>query len=68
MRRAPRKYELMELAPIFDSPSRWEIKSSAVSDKYWVPARPLHVSTLKDRLLIAWKVFKGEFDALEWPK
>lgn len=33
----------------------------------WVPAREKSVSSIIDRTFLAWKVFKGEADALFWP-
>lgn len=33
----------------------------------WVPARSLGYFSIRSRLRIAWKVFKGEADAFTWP-
>lgn len=33
----------------------------------WVPARPFGLFSLRNRIVYAWKVFKGDFDVLEWP-
>ena len=68
LKQPPRKYNLFDLRSIFSPPiADWPVKKSRKGD-YWVPARPLHVAPLKERFKIAWKVFKGELDALEWPK
>lgn len=34
----------------------------------WVPARPLGLDTLSNRIKTAWKVFTGECDAFRWPE
>lgn len=34
---------------------------------YWVPSRPYGFYSLISRTRLAWKVFTGEYDALEWP-
>lgn len=33
----------------------------------WVPARPLGLDTLPNRIKLAWAVFTGKYDALKWP-
>jgi len=33
----------------------------------WVPARPLGYYSLSSRVKIAWKVFRGQADAVTWP-
>lgn len=46
----------------------WDTHTS-IDNEHWVPARPMGwpgICLLK-RLKIAWKVFKGEYDALKWP-
>lgn len=43
--------------------------STSIDNEHWVPARPMGwpgICFFK-RLKIAWKVFKGEYDALKWP-
>ena len=37
-------------------------------DGEWVPARPMGLQGLflRKRITIAWKVFKGEYDAVKW--
>lgn len=32
----------------------------------WVPARPINANGLKSRFKLAWMVFTGKADALEW--
>jgi len=36
----------------------------------WVCARPINyqVVTFRERLRVAWRVFRGKYDALEWTK
>lgn len=34
----------------------------------WFPARPLSCGGLRKRLIIAWRVFTGRYDAIEWPQ
>ena len=34
----------------------------------WVPARPLGLYSLKNRLRLTWMVFVGKADALKWPE
>lgn len=33
---------------------------------YFTPARPIHTANLRTRLKIAWGVFTGRYDALNW--
>ena len=33
----------------------------------WIPARPLGLDTLSNRLRAAWLVFQGKADAVIWP-
>ena len=33
----------------------------------WVPARSHGMFSIKERLRLAWKVFTGRADVLEWP-
>ena len=35
-------------------------------DGRWQPARPMGYNTLRRRLKLAFRVFKGELDVLEW--
>jgi len=66
-KKSPRKYSLFDLRSVFAPITDWPLKKSVDGD-YWVPARPLNAATLKERFKLAWGVFKGELDALEWPK
>lgn len=40
-----------------------------ISQNLWVPARPMGYpgSNLRRRLVVAWKVFTGQYDAVHWP-
>lgn len=40
----------------------------ACVDNKWVPARPIGNFSIINRIKLAWKVFKGEYDALKWEK
>ena len=42
--------------------------NSACIDGEYVPARPLGMDTLRERLRLAWGVFRGRYDALQWPR
>lgn len=33
----------------------------------WTAARPISYPTLRQRIVIAWRVFTGKYDALVWP-
>ncbi|BDD79713.1 hypothetical protein [Burkholderia phage FLC9] len=48
--------------------NNWQTHTS-IDNVHWVPARPMGWQgfCLLKRLKIAWKVFKGEYDALKWP-
>ena len=61
---SPKKYTLWDLQSIFSNSTDWPLKSTSNG---WVPARPLHVAKLRERIKIAWDVFMGKLDALEWP-
>ncbi|QXV74202.1 hypothetical protein [Rhizobium phage RHEph12] len=36
------------------------------ADDVWTPARPISCHTLIERIVIAWRVFRGRYDALDW--
>lgn len=36
------------------------------ADGKWLPARPLGVPTLGERIRLAWGVLSGRYDALDW--
>jgi hypothetical protein len=42
--------------------------SDAELNGKWVPARPLGLDTLANRIRLAWLVFMGKADALIWPE
>jgi hypothetical protein len=47
----------------------WDVqekRTCPVAGEYWVPARPLSMTGIKTRIMLAWKVFTGECDALTW--
>lgn len=63
LEKAPNTYELMNLFEIV-----WNnFEQAEVSPGKWVPARPLGMHTLKNRLKTAWLVFTGKADAVVWP-
>lgn len=33
----------------------------------WVPVRPLGLASVTNRVRLAWGVFTGRYDALQWP-
>lgn len=37
------------------------------SDGSWGPIRPMGLDTIPNRIKLAWKVFTGKYDVLEWP-
>lgn len=45
-----------------------EIKAASSESKrtYWALCRPMSMGTVFTRARIAWRVFKGEYDALKW--
>lgn len=43
-------------------------QTQANIDDEWVPARPLGLSSLRDRLRAAWLAFTGKCDLVRWPK
>lgn len=59
---APRLYTLKELRGD-------DINSSQVQDTggKWVPARPVHHTSLRRRLKLTWMVFTGKADVFTWP-
>ena len=36
------------------------------NDGRWVIARPVALPSLRQRIVIAWRVFTGQWDALKW--
>ncbi|QIG74865.1 hypothetical protein EVC12_230 [Rhizobium phage RHph_I42] len=36
------------------------------ADGKWAPARPISCRTFIERVVIAWRVFRGQYDALDW--
>ena len=49
-----------------DDVRRW-LEVAQIDDE-WVPARPLGLFTIPNRLRCAWLVFTGACDALRWQK
>ena len=41
--------------------------SACIGDK-WVPHRPIGLANFRNRVKIAWRVFIGKYDAVEWPE
>ena len=63
MKNAPTIYKLRQL---YEAITKGPQASS--DGKNWHPARPLGYYSLKSRLKAAWLVFKGDADAVIWPK
>lgn len=61
MRKAPSLYKLRHLIDM-------QQQTKVQMDGDWVPARPLGLDTLTNRLRLAWLVFTGRADAVIWPK
>ena len=59
------------------APSLWTLKElqnhqdiigvDTEIDGKWVPARPLGLDTISNRIKIAYQVFIGTYDAVKWP-
>lgn len=62
MKNAPNKWNLKNLLEHCENGPKSEI------DGKWLPARPLGYLSFCRRFKYAWKVFTGEYDALEWPQ
>ena len=63
MNKAPALYNLNQLRAAITG------KAPATQiGKKWVPARPLGLFSLRNRLRLAWGVFTGKYDALQWPE
>lgn len=62
MKKAPNLYKLEDLRDCFGG--GWP---TCCIDNKWVPARPLGLYSMKNRLRLAWLVFTGKADALKWP-
>lgn len=43
----------------------WTI-STYTKDNTWVPARPYSIPSIHKRFKLAWLVFIGRYDALDW--
>jgi hypothetical protein len=61
MKKAPQLWQLKDLLKTAD-------ETQAHIGGLWVPARPIGYFSLRSRLKMAWLVFKGEADALQWPQ
>ena len=64
MKKAPQLIRVEEL-------TKWDAFSSVPypdnpKQKMWVKARPIGYFSLFSRLRLAWGVFTGKWDALEW--
>ncbi len=63
MKYAPTIYALRELFVLINSGN-----TSSNDGKHYVPARPLGLYTIKNRVKCAWAVFTGKADAVVWPQ
>jgi len=61
MKKAPSVYKLKELF-------RTTQENSAHINQKWVPARPMGIDSFRNRIRVAFMVFKGEADAVVWPE
>lgn len=61
----PSVYKLVSLKDIFDPTAS---KAQAEINGKWVPARPIGLFSLQERIRIAFMVFTGKADALVWPE
>lgn len=66
MKRISYKYPNVINAYIFSQPFNygWELQRG--DDGKFRPARPISAPTLRERCIIAWCVFTGRYDALDW--
>lgn len=48
-----------------DDLAKWDCHAE-IEDGKWVAARPLSYIGFLRRLKLAWRVFKGDYDALKW--
>lgn len=58
-----------------DAPSLYTLKQLQMQNESqtcingkWVPARPLGLYSIKNRIRLAWLVFTGKCDVLKWPE
>lgn len=67
MDNAPKIYELEALVDMaVNGNTKRSIRTGPNTQK-WVPARPMHLDTIPNRLKAAWLVFTGKADAVVWP-
>lgn len=47
---------------------QWPVSAGLPTErgKYYVPARPVYIWYFFERLVLAWRVFTGRYDALDW--
>lgn len=62
MTKAPNLWRLQALV---DDVNRGEVQTEIWGQ--WVPARPMGLDSLRERLRLAWGVFVGRYDAVQWP-
>lgn len=63
MKKAPSEYKLDYL--MFSQELR---NSETEINGKWVPARPMGLFSLTNRIRLAWSVFTGKNDVLSWPE
>lgn len=61
MKKAPKLWKLIELVRHYQTGAKVCIWHQ------WYPSRQSGYVSFRERLRIAWKVFRGEADAVEWP-
>ena len=60
MKQAPNRIDLIWLLTS-------DLPQTCVDGNKWLPARPLGLDTIPNRLRLAWMVLTGQADALVWP-
>jgi len=44
----------------------WDVDTPDPEGGPWIPARPIVLWRLQERLSAGWKVFTGKYDAIDW--
>ena len=61
MEKSPTVYSLQSLLNVANGDTLMQ------TGKYWVPARPLGLSTIGNRIRATWLTFTGKADIVVWP-
>lgn len=67
--KAPNAYELVPNNVAETAATYITVKGGALMQNgdYWYPARPLGMSSISNRINLAWEVFTGRSDVIRWP-